>query len=305
MRTTIVAQKENPTLPLYWIKLKMSSIECGICIDLMTDKCILVHLKCGHVFHGQCINRWIQTKKECPLCRSDAWSEGPSEPRRLYLHFTENPELETLRARETVINEKVKSYEAVIVALEMSITELNSDKAQLSSELEQTRKDLQNTTNALQAMIYENMMLKMIDDKIESEGHRSKTSKHQQVIGYTGQNCEIHLSVGSYTQNRLNPFEYSITHMRMHIILFFFLSSILPDQWTGRCRNAHIILSTTPLPSAHNLFVRYIVSTVHSSHISRANVVRWYVSFIFRSRTILLGKICSTKRTIDVENQFA
>jgi hypothetical protein len=26
-------------------------------------------LKCGHIFHSNCIERWLKNKKECPLCR--------------------------------------------------------------------------------------------------------------------------------------------------------------------------------------------------------------------------------------------
>lgn len=48
--------------------------ECPICYqNMITDKVIT---NCGHVFHEQCINNWINTRNrsgknsECPLCRT-------------------------------------------------------------------------------------------------------------------------------------------------------------------------------------------------------------------------------------------
>ena len=26
-------------------------------------------LECGHMFHSNCIEKWLKNKKECPLCR--------------------------------------------------------------------------------------------------------------------------------------------------------------------------------------------------------------------------------------------
>ncbi len=42
--------------------------ECVICAEPMTDdaKC---NLRCGHVFHLQCINSWKTRQPTCPMCR--------------------------------------------------------------------------------------------------------------------------------------------------------------------------------------------------------------------------------------------
>ncbi|OMJ95455.1 hypothetical protein SteCoe_1223 [Stentor coeruleus] len=41
---------------------------CSICLNQGTYGKVLI---CSHFFHGECIDRWLQTKKQCPLCMSE------------------------------------------------------------------------------------------------------------------------------------------------------------------------------------------------------------------------------------------
>ena len=47
--------------------------DCSICLDPLTQinnkNMIPVKLKCGHMFHYKCIEKWHHSKQECPLCR--------------------------------------------------------------------------------------------------------------------------------------------------------------------------------------------------------------------------------------------
>ena len=46
--------------------------ECAICLlDVIQLASSTRSLQCGHVFHKTCIEKWIQTRSNCPLCRSD------------------------------------------------------------------------------------------------------------------------------------------------------------------------------------------------------------------------------------------
>lgn len=45
-------------------------IDCAIClIELNNKKRIISKLKCKHLFHKTCINKWFKQKETCPICR--------------------------------------------------------------------------------------------------------------------------------------------------------------------------------------------------------------------------------------------
>jgi hypothetical protein len=46
-------------------------MECPICLNEidLEDTESIVKLKCLHVFHYKCIDKWFQLKKTCPVCR--------------------------------------------------------------------------------------------------------------------------------------------------------------------------------------------------------------------------------------------
>jgi hypothetical protein len=40
--------------------------ECTICLEEFKNKQILRKLKCGHMFHIKCIDKWLKIHKNCP-----------------------------------------------------------------------------------------------------------------------------------------------------------------------------------------------------------------------------------------------
>lgn len=44
--------------------------ECSICYSKYTNKKTSARLGCNHVFHKECILRWLETGTTCPLCRN-------------------------------------------------------------------------------------------------------------------------------------------------------------------------------------------------------------------------------------------
>jgi len=45
--------------------------ECPICLEVMTPENALQTKDCHHLFHAQCLKRWTQMHRACPLCRHD------------------------------------------------------------------------------------------------------------------------------------------------------------------------------------------------------------------------------------------
>lgn len=41
-------------------------MSCSICFSKINNE---HKLECGHVFHKQCIEKWINTNPSCPICR--------------------------------------------------------------------------------------------------------------------------------------------------------------------------------------------------------------------------------------------
>ena len=53
---------------------------CSICIDtiLDTDKMVT---SCNHIFHKECLNKWLQINNQCPYCRTIQYVDViPTEP---------------------------------------------------------------------------------------------------------------------------------------------------------------------------------------------------------------------------------
>ena len=50
--------------------LNYNQNKCCICLNFINvnDKLLVIN-KCNHTFHKHCLNKWLQEKKHCPVCR--------------------------------------------------------------------------------------------------------------------------------------------------------------------------------------------------------------------------------------------
>ena len=53
-------------------------MDCPICFDKITrvDKTVL---KCNHLFHKECIDKWFKKSHCCPLCRDSLFNMNISD----------------------------------------------------------------------------------------------------------------------------------------------------------------------------------------------------------------------------------
>ncbi|XP_055836397.1 E3 ubiquitin ligase BIG BROTHER-related-like [Solanum dulcamara] len=49
---------------------------CAICLLEYKDEDTIAILQCGHEFHDECINKWLQRKKTCPFCRASVFAHN-------------------------------------------------------------------------------------------------------------------------------------------------------------------------------------------------------------------------------------
>ncbi|CAN6634270.1 hypothetical protein TRVA0_014S02058 [Trichomonascus vanleenenianus] len=78
-----------------------NTIACSICLDAIEPANLIRQLDCHHVFHDDCIARWLTTRKAvCPLCQTDFYEPPhPPAPHRTETDGDEPHEPQTLRAR--------------------------------------------------------------------------------------------------------------------------------------------------------------------------------------------------------------
>lgn len=43
---------------------------CSICIENLNTRKNILKVKCGHMFHKECIDKWTASNKTCPNCMS-------------------------------------------------------------------------------------------------------------------------------------------------------------------------------------------------------------------------------------------
>lgn len=52
---------------------KQYNTECVICLSkIEEDDLNIINGKCLHAFHKECLNKWLEKKNKCPICK-DQW----------------------------------------------------------------------------------------------------------------------------------------------------------------------------------------------------------------------------------------
>ena len=47
------------------------NLDCIICMEKFEENEQIKQLNCGHIFHGDCIDKWLEKEKKCPFCKSE------------------------------------------------------------------------------------------------------------------------------------------------------------------------------------------------------------------------------------------
>ncbi|KAG9338576.1 hypothetical protein JZ751_025634 [Albula glossodonta] len=65
-----------------WPAGMLRCTECVVCLENFADRCVVMGLPCGHVFHQHCIVVWLAAGRHCcPVCRWPSYKKKPDRPR--------------------------------------------------------------------------------------------------------------------------------------------------------------------------------------------------------------------------------
>ena len=60
--------------------------ECVFCLESFSIEGAVKRLQCGHIFHPECLNTWLQDNNTCPICRAPVtpWDQLKNQLHQAY-----------------------------------------------------------------------------------------------------------------------------------------------------------------------------------------------------------------------------
>uniref|UniRef100_A0A1B0BS79 RING-type domain-containing protein n=1 Tax=Glossina palpalis gambiensis TaxID=67801 RepID=A0A1B0BS79_9MUSC len=79
---------------------------CSICFESFTASHLIYFIACGHVFHGQCIERWMLRSINCPECRRPF-----NFIQKLFLNFEDDSKIQSYVGELKKLRDKLHESE--------------------------------------------------------------------------------------------------------------------------------------------------------------------------------------------------
>ena len=162
---------------------EIMEVECSTCLESFTSKCDISTTPCGHVFHTDCITRWLNNNSNCSQCRKPCrilqiiklyFSESQSA-------LDENITLNDLEQKSLKLEDTSQKFERELSAMKtlvldksIEITQTNQKCKKLEHEKMLMKRDWSKTEWNLKGLL--NDANKQIKD-IEKEFNDQKMIK--------------------------------------------------------------------------------------------------------------------------------
>lgn len=83
-------------------------MDCSICLQKL--ECEIKFLSCTHNFHAKCIDKWLETKNTCPICKTEQKNNedlNEMQTRERLLGIESNPNLGYIERRDEINRQSV------------------------------------------------------------------------------------------------------------------------------------------------------------------------------------------------------
>ncbi|EZA56131.1 TRAF-interacting protein [Ooceraea biroi] len=145
------------------------NILCNICQELLTPSDTLLVIYCGHLFHNNCLTRWLkrQASATCPQCRQEA-TEGKIHK----VYFTHENDKTITEIADFALEEQVNNLKFQILLKEKDINFYTTKSANLEKQnvgLRQLVREVESEIKQKNSII-QDLMEKIVDlQKIQLE----------------------------------------------------------------------------------------------------------------------------------------
>ncbi|XP_014486707.1 PREDICTED: E3 ubiquitin-protein ligase TRAIP-like isoform X2 [Dinoponera quadriceps] len=156
-------------------------IVCTICRDNFIQSDDISVTPCGHVFHLNCLSRWLMRSNSCPECREETSQE---KIQRLYVTFVNN---ETSSADSLSTQERIDSLKFQVMLNERNIKYYTTKSKTLEKQnagLRQEVRKVESEMNKKNSTIYllKEQMKTLKEKYMEHEALKCKLSQKEKEI---------------------------------------------------------------------------------------------------------------------------
>ena len=111
-------------------QIKMNNIACSICLESLTLNRDISSIPCGHVFHYDCISKWIGNgNPHCSICRNTCPIEKITK-----LFFSESDEPATIVQNALLLNNENQKLRKELQAANKRCIDIQEEKLKLSNK---------------------------------------------------------------------------------------------------------------------------------------------------------------------------